>query len=178
MGHRHTKDDLLAEALATALDVGLSQLSFGRVAERAGTSDRMVVYYFPTKDDLLSEVLVAVGLHLQQVLGGVIPAAGSDHRGLAAAAWPALARPAVDPYLALFFEANGLAAAGREPFRTLVPQLVDLWIEWLAGFVEGTPARRRAEGAAAIALVDGLLLLRHLAGPRVAQRAAASLGIV
>ena len=177
MGRKHTKDELLSSALDTAFDVGLSQLSFGRVADRAGTSDRMVVYYFPTKDDLLAEVLVAVGLHLQRILGDVLPKVGSDHVALARAAWPALARPGVDPYLALFFEANGLAAAGVEPFRTLVPELVDQWIDWLAGFADGTPTRRRAEGAAAIALVDGLLLLRQLRGPRAAQQAATTLGV-
>ena len=36
----------------------------------------------------------------------------------------------------------------------------------------GTPAHKRREAEAALALVDGLLLLRQLAGPAAANRAA------
>ena len=92
-------------------------------------------------------------------------------------AWPTLAQPAADAVFALFFEASGLAATGREPYRTLVPQLVDGWIDWASTFITGAPAHRRAEAEAAIAVLDGLLLLRQLAGPDAAARAARRIGI-
>ena len=176
MGHKHTKADILDGALAAAFDDGLSQLTFGRVAKRLGISDRIVVYYFPTKDDLIGEVLFAMGAELQATLAPTFTTPAADHLGLLLTAWPILARPESDPVFALFFEAGGLAATGREPFRTLVPQLMDAWIEWAAEFVEGTRTRRRAEAEAAIALLDGLLLLRQLAGPKVADRAAKTIG--
>jgi hypothetical protein len=88
------------------------------------------------------------------------------------AAWPVLARPEHDPVFALFFEAGGLAAAGREPYRSLVPQLVAAWVEWAAGLTNGTRERRHNEAAAAIATIDGLLLFRQLAGPKAADQAA------
>ena len=100
-----------------------------------------------------------------------------DHVGLAAAAWPVLARPDVDPIFALFFEASGLAAAGRAPFDGIVPPLVDAWITWAALFITGTPPRRRREAEATIALLDGLLLLRQISGPKAAERAAKALGV-
>lgn len=43
-----------------------------------------------------------------------------------------------DRIFALFFEANGLAVAGREPYRTLIPSLVDIWIDWAAQFIPAT----------------------------------------
>ncbi len=177
MGHRHTEEEILAGALATAFEGGLSQVTFGRVAKHLGINDRVVVYYFPTKDDLVAEVLVALGLRLQETLAPAFTAKAADHAVLARAAWPVLAQPDADRVLALFFEANGLAAAGREPFRTVVPQLVEAWVTWAAELVEGTPARRRAEAEAAIALLDGLLLLRQLAGAEAAARAARRLGV-
>ena len=64
MGHKHTKAEILDGALAAAFDDGLSRLTFGRVAKRLGISDRIVVYYFPTKDDLIGEVLIAMGVQL------------------------------------------------------------------------------------------------------------------
>lgn len=177
MGHKHDKAELLEAALAAALDEGLSQLSFGRLARRLGISDRVLVYYFPTKDDLVREVLGLLADRLQATLAEAFEPPARDHLALLRSAWPALARPDVDPWFALFFEANGLAAAGREPYRTLVPALVGAWIAWAAGFVEGPPKRRRAEAEAAIAIVDGLLLLRLLAGAAAAERAARRLGL-
>lgn len=175
MGHKHTKEEILDGALAAALDDGLSQLTFGRVAKRLGISDRVVVYYFPSKEELAGEVLAAVGARLQETLAPALASPAADRLVLLRTAWPILARPEADPVFALFFEAGGLAAARRAPYDVIVPQLVEAWIEWASTRLRGTPARRRAEAEAAIALLDGLLLLRQLAGPDAADRAARTL---
>lgn len=177
MGHKHTKSEILDGALAVAFADGLSNLTFGRVAKHLGINDRIVVYYFPTKDDLVGEVLVVMGLQLQETLAVAFDAPAADHLDLLSRAWPVLAHADADPVFALFFEASGLAAIGREPYRSLLPELVDAWITWTAEFVTGTRARRRAEAEAAVATIDGLLLLRQLAGPNAARRAARTLGI-
>jgi AcrR family transcriptional regulator len=135
------------------------------------------VYYFPTKDDLITEVVMSMGLQLQSTLGAAFSRPADDHLELARAAWPVLAHVDVDPIFALFFEANGLAATGRAPFDTLVPRLVEAWIDWVMNFLTGTETQRRAEAEATIALIDGLLLLRQLAGAASAGRAAERLGI-
>jgi AcrR family transcriptional regulator len=176
MGHKHTKSEILDGALLAAFEDGLSQLTFGRLAKRLGVSDRIIVYYFPTKDDLIGEVLFAMGAELQETLTPAFAVPAADHLELLRAAWPVLAHIEADPVFALFFEAGGLAATGREPYRTLVPQLVDAWIEWASEFIKGPPARRRAEAEAAIAMLDGLLLLRQLAGPEASNRAARRVG--
>jgi AcrR family transcriptional regulator len=177
MGPKHTREQILAGALAVALADGLSQVTFGRVAKQLGINDRTVVYYFPTKDDLVSAVVVSMGLQLQETLGAAFTSPAEDHVALARAAWPVLATDDAAPVFALFFEANGLATAGREPYRTLVPMLVTAWVDWAATFIEGPKARRRAEAEAAIALIDGLILLRLLAGTEAANRAARRLGV-
>jgi AcrR family transcriptional regulator len=177
MGYRHTRQEILDGALATAMDDGLSRLTFGRVAKRLGINDRTVVYYFPTKDALITEVVLSMGLQLQETLGEAFSMPAADHLELARMAWPVLARDEADAVFALFFEANGLAASGQAPFAALVPVLVEAWIDWLTNFLTGTARERRAEAAAAIALLDGLLLLRLLAGPDTAARAARRLGV-
>ena len=177
MGHRHTKEEILEGAVAAAFEEGLSQLTFGRLAKRLGINDRTIVYYFPSKDDLISEVVVSMGLSLQTMLSEAFSKPAATHVELARAAWPVLARTQADPIFALFFEANGLAAAGRAPYNTLVPALVEAWIDWVVGFLKGPAKQRRAEAEAAIALIDGLLLLRQLGGPATANRAAARMGV-
>ncbi len=178
MGHKHTKSELLQGALDTALDDGFSQLTFGRVAKRLGISDRTVVYYFPTKDDLISEVIFAMGLQLQETLAVAFTQRATNHVDLARVAWPVLTTPQADAVFALFFEANGLALTGREPYTTLVPMLVKAWIDWASEFVDGSPDHKQTEAETAIALIDGLLLLRQLAGNDSAERAASRLGIL
>lgn len=177
MGYRHTREEILAGALATAFEGGLSQITYGRVAKRLGISDRIVVYYFPTKDDLVTNVLVALGTQMQETLAPAFTSPAANHVELLRVAWPMLARPEADAVFALFFEANGLAAAGREPHRSLVPQLVEAWIAWAATLIHGRPTQRRTEAETAIAVIDGLLLLRQLAGTDAADRAARRLGI-
>jgi AcrR family transcriptional regulator len=177
VGHKHSKAEILEGALAAAFDDGLSQLTFGRVAKRLGISDRVVVYYFPTKADLISEVIIAMGAQLQETLAPALARRAGDHLELIRAAWPVLATPDADAVFALFFEANGLAASGQEPYRTLVPTLVELWIAWAAEYIDGTPRQQRTEAETAIAIIDGLLLLRQLAGPKAAERAARRIGV-
>jgi AcrR family transcriptional regulator len=177
MGHKHTKEQILEGALAAAVDEGLSRLTFGRLAKRLGINDRTIVYYFPSKDDLVTEVLMSMGMHLQITLSAAFTSSAANHIKLARSAWPVLAHKDTDPIFALFFEANGLAATGREPYRTLVPALVEAWIDWASTFVTGTPKQRRTEAETAIAVLDGLLLLRQLAGPAAAERAARRLGV-
>ena len=176
MGYRHTKQEILDGALRVAFDDGLSQLTYGRVARQLGISDRVVVYYFPSKDDLVGEVLVGVGIQLQQALEPAFRAPARDHLQLVRAAWPIMAREEADAVFSLFLEATGLAASGRAPYCDLVPQLVEAWIAWAADYLQGTPLQRRAEAETAIALLDGLLLLRKMAGSAAAERAAKRIG--
>jgi AcrR family transcriptional regulator len=176
MGYRHTKEEILDGALAVAFEDGLSQLTYGRVAKRLGISDRIVVYYFPSKEELVGEVLVGVGIQLQQALEPAFRARVKDHVQLVKVAWPVMARTEADAIFSLFLEATGLAASGREPHCTLVPQLVEAWINWAADYLEGSPAQRRAEAETSIALLDGLLLLRQMAGSAAANRAAKRIG--
>jgi AcrR family transcriptional regulator len=179
MGHKHTRDEILAGAVETAFSDGLSQMTFGRVAKHLDINDRTVVYYFPTKDDLVSEVLLAMGIQLQATLAPAFAATQvADYFELLQTAWPILATDESDAVFALFFEANGLAVTGREPYATMVRGLVGTWIEWAAEYVEGDDDHRRVEAETAIAILDGLLLLRMLAGAEAAERAATRLGII
>lgn len=177
MGPKHDKATILEGAVAAASDDGLTNLTFGRLAKRLGINDRTIVYYFPTKADLITEVMTSIGLELQETLASAITSSAATHLDLARDAWPLLAQDSADPIFALFFEANGLAVSGLEPYTTLVPQLVEAWIEWITEYFSGSETDRRSNAEAAIVLIDGLLLLRQLSGPEAAQRAAQHLGV-
>ena len=177
MGHKYSRDEILDGALQTALAEGLSHLTFGRLARRLGVSDRVIVYYFPSKTELIVAILTDLAVQLQAVLADAFTEPAASHAELVRAAWPVLATEEVDPIFGLYFEAIGQATAGVEPFARLAGRLIEGWISWLTEFFTGDPESCRAEATATLALLDGLLLMRQLAGGAAADRAATQLGL-
>ena len=77
MGYKYDRASFLEEAGRLVVEEGLSRLTFGRLAARLGVPDRVVVYYFPTKSDLISETMHSLGIGLQALIEGAF---GSTRR--------------------------------------------------------------------------------------------------
>lgn len=167
MGSRHDSNALLEAAVQVAHRDGLSALTFGSVARELGIADRTVVYYFPTKKALVSAVLTDMSERLAELLESVELGRGS----LVDCLWPVLTDPRTDPSIRLFVETAGLAAAGQEPFASAAKALTTFWIDWVAAKLKGSKTSRQGNAEAIVATLDGLLLLRILAGPEAAERA-------
>lgn len=178
MGYRHSEQDLLEAAIAVALDRGLVGVTFAAVGQQAGVSDRTVVYYFPDKAALIGAVVATLGGRLQRVLAEALGDTSLPLDEVLRRSWPVLATPDTDPLFAVFLQVLGSATAGEEPYASLATAFVDSWIAWLAPRVDApTAAARRRRATAAMAQLDGLLLLRSVAGAEVAEGAARELGL-
>lgn len=175
MGPRHDRQHILKEALALATAEGLRSVTFGRVANRLALPDRTVVYYFPTKAQLLREVLEAGTASLRDVLSRAFRDPADSPSQLAARAWPIVSSAEAEPVFRLFFDAVGLALHDPDELGEIVRALVNAWTASLEPLFEGSRPARRARAEATVALLDGLLLLRFTAGPEVSARAARAL---
>ena len=170
---RHSPDDILRAAVAVVTEQGFADLTFGAVGRRLGIRDRTVVYYFPTKSDLTGAVLGVLGGRLQETLAGAIGSGTLTPREVLVRLWPVLTAPTHDRVFGLFFEIVGLASAGTEPYRSAVRTLVAEWARWLEPRVLAPPGQdARATALATLAQIDGLLLLRNVAGAEAADAAA------
>lgn len=178
VGYRHSADDILDAAVAIALESGIAALTYASVGSRLSISGRTVVYYFPTKLDLVNAV---TGALVADMVGLLEEAFGSEPLGetdLMRRAWPVLTTPTADKVFALYFEIVGLASSGQAPYGALATGLVAGWVDWLEPRVRGsTVAVRRRRALATVGQIDGLLLLRHVLGGEAADEAALAMGI-
>jgi AcrR family transcriptional regulator len=178
MGYRHSADEILDAAVAITLESGLAALTFGRVGKRLGISDRTVVYYFPTKLDLIDAVAGSLVADMVELLEDAFGSEPLDQKDLLKRAWPVLTTPSADRVFALYFEIVGLASSGGAPYDALAAGLVAGWVDWLAPRMLGGRADvRRRRALATVAQIDGLLLVRLVLGAAAGDAAAREAGV-
>ena len=179
VGYRHSRDDVVAAAASIALRDGMAKLTYRKVAEELGISDRMVVYYLPSKEELVLAAVGALSVRMQTILE---QAFGDERRSpdeLLKIAWPVLTKRSADRIFALFLEVVGLSAAKVEPYDRISKSILDGWIRWLSDRIDAPTERDRRRGAlGVIARIDGLLLLRHGHGVGASDEAARALGLL
>lgn len=158
-------DHLLREGLAGA--------SLRPLAAAAGISDRMLLYYFADKDEVLTETLRLVAMRL----GALLDAAGAGAAPrpfdvLLMEVWTTLRAPALAPYMRLWFELAAAAARGQQPHRAVAGAIADGFLAWTAARLEATDdSAREATAALLLATVDGLALLDAVGRGQTADRA-------
>ena len=177
---RGRRAELLAGATAWAVEHGLGSLSLRPLARALGTSDRMLVYYFGSKDELVA----AIAGEAADALAAALPAVDPAHPPASAAAWLAdswalLGDPGVRPALALLFELDSQAvrdAGAPRAAARLVAEHGALVVDDALATL-GVPAARRESGFTALvagALV-GLVLDALVSGPERSGRAVGEL---
>ena len=171
-GRPEQRQALLDGVVEYVLREGVATLSLRPLAAALGTSDRMLLYYFDSRDRMLVAVLTAVGERLRVALEAATPARRLAPGPLLAALRTALELDGAQPILRLYVEVSGLAARGREPFRAIAAGIAEDWLNWAEQRLDVPTAQRRPAAAGVLAVVDGLLLLRFVAGEEAFEQAA------
>jgi AcrR family transcriptional regulator len=141
--------DALVEEFAAG---GVGDRSLRDVAAAVGTSHRMLLHHFGSRDDLLVAVVEEVERRQMRMLTEIPsdPAAGF------AAMWADLRRPELRRLERLFFECYARAAQGEKAFARMLPGAVNGWLSAVAAAADGPtePALARL----GLAIGRGLLL--------------------
>ena len=157
--------DALIEVFAAG---GIGGRSLREVAAAVGTSHRMLLHHFGSREELL----LAIVEEVERRQAATLAASPDDAADALAAMWADVRRPELWPFERLFFECYARAAQGEEPFRRMLPGAVDGWLAAVEDRTDGAadPAMVRL----GLAVTRGLLLDLVATGDREGVDAAAA----
>jgi AcrR family transcriptional regulator len=152
------KKNVLEMVADHLLAQGLKGASLRKMAEAAGTSDRMLLHYFADKEELMTGALALVAGRLV----GILESARSEQLPFQIFL-PHLAEmmkdPQVRPYLKLSLELVALAADERGSYRGIALKIWNDFLDWIAAALKED---RMPMAALAFATTEGFMLLDAL----------------
>jgi AcrR family transcriptional regulator len=137
------------------LEHGLIGLSLRPLAADLGTSDRMLLYHFGSKDELVVAVLRTSNARSTEYVRNLPPS--KDLRAAVHDLWAAMLAPQVDPCSRLYVEAAALGLFGQEPYASVVREANGQWIAALVDHLVRSGVRRPL-AKRAIELIDAAFM--------------------
>ena len=169
------KERLLGAAIEYVAAHGVADLSLRRLATAIGTSHRMLIYHFGSKEGLLIAVIRAVEEQQRQMLADFDIDPSLSPTEVGRRMWQHLSDPAMWPNERLFFEMYGRALQGRSHTAGLLDDIVKSWLEPTTALREAQgipPEAARAQARLDLAVTRGLLLDLLATGDRAGVDAA------
>lgn len=124
--------ELLERIVDYVYEHGVSQLSLRPLGEAVGCSPRLLLYFFSSKEELVTEVLAAAGMRQR----AIIERLRLEHMTTPASAcreiWKAVSDPKSETLFRLFFEVYGLALQDRERYASFLKRVVADWLRFIA----------------------------------------------
>jgi AcrR family transcriptional regulator len=150
------RERLLTAAVGHALEHGIADLSLRQIAAAIGTSHRMLIYHFGSREGLL----VAVTQAVEEQQKAAFVQAEMTPQG-ARRSWQRLSDPQMWPQERLFFELYSLALLGRPGTEGFLDGIVGSWVTLIAAALVQAGADERtarADARLTVAVARGLLL--------------------
>lgn len=154
------------------LQHGLAGASLRPMAKAAGMSDRMLLYYFRDKADVIASVLDVVAARLTALLAVHQAQAPLPLAALKRALAPVLLADTLWPYMRVWLEIATLAAGGDATSRTNGERIARGFLAWGAAQLDsGSEAERARDAAQLLVAIEGMLLLKSVGLEDVARQA-------
>jgi AcrR family transcriptional regulator len=169
---------LLDDAIEYVGQNGLSDVSLRTLAAALGTSHRMLIHHFGSKEALWVEIVRTVEARQRELLADILPDPEAPLAEAMRAWWKHISDPALWPNERLFFEIYGQALQGRAHTTELLEGIVEDWLEPATQInisLGIPPDLARAHARLGVAVTRGLLLdllaTRDVAGVDAAMEA-------
>ena len=163
MPSQSAQERLLEAVIEHFTTEGLGDQSLRHIAEAVGSSHRMLLYHFGSRDGLLLAVAQAVEARTQGELVSTVRHAGWATEDLIRHVWAYVADPALGPFERLFFALYGRALQGEAALRPLLEGDVARWLDLNVAAareagIDIAPEAIRVHARLGLAVVRGLLL--------------------
>jgi AcrR family transcriptional regulator len=154
------RERLLAAAIEYVSQHGVGDISLRGLAAALGTSHRMLIYHFGSREALLIEVIRTVEEQQRAALAEALRDTDAPPAEIMRRMWARVADPALWPNERLFFEVYAQALQGSPHALPLLDGIVDAWVEPIATLAAPDLPRAQAlaEARLGVAVVRGLLL--------------------
>ncbi|UGS34008.1 TetR/AcrR family transcriptional regulator [Capillimicrobium parvum] len=169
------QQELLDAAIDYVAAHGLTDLSLRRLAAELGTSHRMLIHHFGSKQGLWVAIVREVERRQLALIGDIMPDPSASLGDAMRAWWRHISDRSLWPNERLFFEVYGQALQDRPYTAELLDGIVDSWLEPAAAIGESMGLPRATAVASArlgIAVTRGLLLDLLATGDRAGVDAA------
>lgn len=156
---RHNREQLLESCLGAFIRAGSLDLSLDDMADAVGTSKRMLIHYFGSRDALeqMSMSLLEDRLRSRFRAGAFPP--GTPPRAVVTALWNQVTSPESRGVLLLTMDLTRRSWSGSERARNFFEEQQQLWSEMLRDFLPDAGAvealLQMFQGAALVYLVTG-----------------------
>lgn len=107
---------------------GLANLSLRPLAKAVGSSPRVLLYYFGSKDELVVEIIQRGRVRQRETMAHLKFSAGLSPREVTRMLWRHWSSPQWEPLMRLFFEVYGLALQDRTRFPGFLENAVAEWL--------------------------------------------------
>jgi AcrR family transcriptional regulator len=153
------RDRLLAAAVDHVLGHGLSDLSLRELAAAIGTSHRMLLYHFGSKEGLIVAIIRTVEQRQRDAFLAIDPKAtpADAMREM----WQRFTTPALGPHERLFYEIYGQALQGRPGAVDMLDGVIEDWVAPATAYARARgadPDVARVDARLSVAVIRGLLL--------------------
>ena len=172
---RSARERLLDAVIDHFAKDGLADQSLRRIAEAVGSSHRMLLYHFGSKDGLLLEAVREVEARTQARLAEVAAAADEQTDLVIRRMWSYVADPGLADFERLFFALYSRALQGDDVARPLLQGDIEHWLANNVALSDqfGLPEDlARTHSRLGLAVIRGLLLDLLATGDRAGVDAA------
>jgi AcrR family transcriptional regulator len=162
----------LLDRLADHLLVhGIAGSSLRPLAKAAQTSDRMLLYYFKDKSDMMTAILTRVAERLVAILDARTTGARLRLETLQARLLTILLAEDLWPYMRLWLEIAALAARDDPFYRDIGGQMARGFLAWGAAQLDSKAEVHERDAARLLIGIEGVLLLKSVGLGDVCQKA-------
>jgi AcrR family transcriptional regulator len=157
------RDRLLDAVVQHFAEDGLGDQSLRRIADAVGSSHRMLLYHFGSKDGLLLAVAQEVEARTQGELAGLAAQSDGATDDVIRRVWAHVSDPELADLERLFFALYARALQGDPTVGPLLDGDISGWLDATASVTQGsgldvTPETARIHARLGVAVVRGLLL--------------------